>query len=198
MGSRTRRTAPQPAAAAAGPLSGSCHCGAVRIEIPGAPDVLTCCNCSVCRRLGTLWAYFPPAAVVLHGHPRSTQAYVHGDRTLRLFRCRTCGCVTHWEAIEPQHAGRVGVNVRNFEPALLQGARLKLLDGATTWTAAFADELMPARRRVHRAWHAAHPMPRHPTLEARIEWHRAHALACACRPVPASVLAALAARERAR
>ena len=33
-------------------LTGTCHCGAIRIEIPNAPDTLTNCNCSICRRLG--------------------------------------------------------------------------------------------------------------------------------------------------
>lgn len=30
-------------------------------------------------------------------------------------------------------------------------------------------------------------MPKNPSLEERIEWHFAHANACACRPIPASV-----------
>jgi hypothetical protein len=34
------------------------------------------------------------------------------------------------------------------------------------------------------AWHEAHPMPRRPTLDQRIAWHLAHAVACGCRPIP--------------
>lgn len=178
-------------------LTGTCHCGAIRVDIPSAPDLLTNCNCSICRRLGTLWSYFPATAVVVHGHPEGTDEYIQGDRMLRTVRCKQCGCVTHWEALEGQTDSRVGVNMRNFEPALLQGARLKLLDGATTWTSVFADELVPVKRRVNRPWHQAHSMPEKPSLDDRIAWHKAHALACACRPVPEPIRAAIAAQQSA-
>ena len=179
-------------------LTGTCHCGAIRIEIPNAPETLTNCNCSICRRLGTLWAYYPASTVTIHGHPEHTEEYIQGDRMLRLLRCKTCGCVTHWEGIDPAAGDRMGINIRNFEPALVQGARLKLLDGATTWTSVFADELVVEKRRVNRPWHDAHPMPDQPSLEQRIAWHRAHALACACRPVPEAIREAIAAQEAAR
>jgi hypothetical protein len=41
------------------------------------------------------------------------------------------------------------------------------------------------------AWHRQHGMPRRATLEQRIAWHRAHQAACACRPIPAKLLAQL-------
>jgi hypothetical protein len=45
---------------------------------------------------------------------------------------------------------------------------------------------------INAAWHAAHRMPKNPSAEERLRWHVAHAAACACRPMPAS-LARLAA-----
>ena len=173
-------------------ITGSCHCAALRIEIPTIPTEITNCNCSICRRLGALWAYFPAQAVVVHGHPGNTDDYVQGDRTLRIVRCRTCGCVSHWEPLEVSETSRFGVNLRNFEPALLQSARIRLLDGATTWTSVPAADLIGPGPRVNRPWHEACPMPSHATLEQRVAWHRAHALACACRPVPDSILELIA------
>lgn len=41
------------------------------------------------------------------------------------------------------------------------------------------------------SWHQQHRMPKNASLAARIAWHVAHRKACACRPVPASILAAL-------
>jgi hypothetical protein len=38
-------------------IEGSCHCGAVRWSFEGVPEAATACNCTVCRRYGTLWAY---------------------------------------------------------------------------------------------------------------------------------------------
>ncbi len=114
-------------------LSGTCHCGAVRIQIPRAPAELTNCNCSICRRLGGLWAYYAIGEVEVTGHPENTDEYVQGDKTLRLVRCRMCGCTTHWEPLNPAQHPRLGVNIRNFEPSLIGAARIRLLDGADTW-----------------------------------------------------------------
>jgi hypothetical protein len=47
------------------------------------------------------------------------------------------------------------------------------------------------------AWHRAHPMPKRPTVEERLAWHREHAAHCGCRPVPPR-LAALLAKLQAR
>jgi hypothetical protein len=41
-------------------------------------------------------------------------------------------------------------------------------------------------------WHQQNRMPDNASLEQRLAWHRAHQLACACRPVPASLRAHLA------
>jgi hypothetical protein len=45
-------------------------------------------------------------------------------------------------------------------------------------------------------WHAAHRMPSNPSLDQRITWHMAHAAHCACRPMPATVVAELKRRDR--
>lgn len=119
---------------AAPSLRGSCHCGAVRLTLPAAPEKATRCNCSICRRLGALWAYYEFGSVRIEGHPQHTQEYVQGDRTLRTVRCRTCGVATHWEPLEPKPGARHGVNLNNFEPALQAAVRVRRLDGADTWT----------------------------------------------------------------
>jgi len=115
-------------------LDGACHCGAVRLRLPAAPDKATRCNCSLCRRLGSVWAYYGLGAVRITGHPAQTVAYVQGDRTLRTIRCRTCGCVTHWEPLDPASTPRQGVNLNNFPPALLDQLVIRRFDGADTWT----------------------------------------------------------------
>jgi hypothetical protein len=51
-------------------------------------------------------------------------------------------------------------------------------------------------RKTNARWHAAHRMPRNPSLEQRVSWHVAHAAHCACRPMPATVVAELKRRDR--
>jgi hypothetical protein len=41
------------------PVTGLCHCGAVRIEAPHAPEWLGRCNSTYCKRTGSLMAYYP-------------------------------------------------------------------------------------------------------------------------------------------
>jgi hypothetical protein len=90
-------------------VTGCCHCGKVRIEAPAAPEWLGQCNCSICRRLGTLFAYYPDdAGVAVAG---DTVRYIQGDRMIALHHCATCGCTTHWDAIV-ESVRKVGVNAR--------------------------------------------------------------------------------------
>ena len=115
-------------------LQGSCHCGAVRLTLPSMPETAIKCNCSLCRRLGALWAYYPFGTVRIEGHPANTSDYVWGDKTLRTVRCKICGCATHWEPIDGELGARHGVNLRNFAPRLQESVRVRNFDGADTWT----------------------------------------------------------------
>lgn len=106
-------------------VKGSCHCGAVRIEVPGAPEWVGSCNCSICRKSGWLVAYYPDdGGVRVEGE---TTPYVWGDRMISLHHCPVCGCGTDWRSTGESY-GRVGVNAR-----LLDGFAIKdghvLFDG---------------------------------------------------------------------
>lgn len=132
MATRSTR-ARRSSATRAAPLVGACHCGAVRLTLPSRPRVLVSCNCSICRRYGTLWTYFRADRVRVERTPGGTQAYAWGGRRLRFVRCAGCGCVTHWELARPRPASRIGVNARLLEPEVLEGIRVRRLDGARTW-----------------------------------------------------------------
>jgi hypothetical protein len=112
-------------------IESSCHCGAVRLAIDIAPTDVTDCNCSICRRYGTLWAYYPTARVRFVEPVGATDIYMWDDRAIEFHRCKTCGCVTHWSPVDPER-GRTGVNARLMEPEVLAAARVRRLDGAVT------------------------------------------------------------------
>jgi hypothetical protein len=114
-------------------ISGTCHCGAVKIELPRRPRSLTNCNCSICRRYGTLWAYYKASEVRVIAAPGATDEYAWGRKSQKFIRCGTCGCIINWQQVHPTQASRVGVNARNFEPSAIGPARIRLLDGASTW-----------------------------------------------------------------
>ena len=110
----------------------TCHCGAVRITVDEAPEQVTSCNCSICRRTGGLWAYYSPRVVRFSPAKPPTDIYRWGDGDLDLHRCKTCGCVTHWSPVD-QASDRMGVNMRMADPAVLAKARVRRFDGADTW-----------------------------------------------------------------
>lgn len=111
-------------------ITASCHCGAVELHIAESPLEITECNCSICRRYGVLWAYYSPRMVTGWQNP-ATDTYMWDDRAIAFHRCKTCGCVTHWQAVDPVH-DRMGVNARLLDPAIAAKARLRQLDGAVT------------------------------------------------------------------
>lgn len=112
---------------------GQCHCGAVSFTYPQAPEYLTCCNCSLCRRLGALWAYDARANIVLEKTADATIRYVQGDKTLETHSCRTCGCTTHWLGIDGDRNSRMAVNFRMCDPDAIASIRVRRFDGADTW-----------------------------------------------------------------
>ena len=112
----------------------SCQCGAVVIEVAAAPSKVTDCNCSICRRLGALWAYYLADEVDIHSAADATLAYVWGDRMLAFHTCRTCGCTTHWSGLYANPRGRMAINARLLEPGELAKLTVRKFDGAETWT----------------------------------------------------------------
>jgi hypothetical protein len=49
-----------------------------------------------------------------------------------------------------------------------------------------------------KAWHRDHRLPARASLEQRVAWHLEHAKQCGCRPMPASVVAAIGTRAPAK
>lgn len=113
-------------------MKASCHCGAVSWTLAQKPEKLTQCNCSICRKLGTLWAHAPIGEVTLSGGPTVKYVREDCDGGLAFHSCATCGCTTHWENLSPSGA-HMAVNTRLADPHDLDGIPVRLFDGADTW-----------------------------------------------------------------
>ena len=111
-------------------IEASCHCGAVRFTAETAPVDVNSCNCSICRRYGTLWAYYQRPQVRFAADNGPTDVYMWGDRDLEFHRCRGCGCVTHWVSVDSAHM-RMGVNARLMPPEVLAATPVRRSDGAS-------------------------------------------------------------------
>src|SRR6185369_13159675 len=107
-------------------LTATCHCGSVRVEIPRRPRSLTQCNCSICRRYGTLWAYYRRRASAVVAPRGGLVAFTVRPRGRRFVRCATCGCVTSWEMKRGPEAW-VGLNARLFDHAAIADVPVSVL-----------------------------------------------------------------------
>ncbi len=114
-------------------IRGSCHCGAVTFELAESPKWLTECNCSICRRIGAIWAHGDVGKFKVTYSEDATLDYLCGDKTLVIKTCKTCGCTTHWENLETPRHQHMAVNCRMADPKDIAALRIRPFDGAEKW-----------------------------------------------------------------
>ena len=114
-------------------IEGSCHCGAVHFRLNAEPQWLTRCNCSICRRLGAVWAHDDLDKIELRFEKDAVIRYSWGDKSIVFVTCKTCGSSTHWESADPAESPRMAVNCAMADPKAVAGIRIRNFDGADTW-----------------------------------------------------------------
>ena len=131
-------------------LIGSCHCGKTGWRLEGDPGSITACNCTLCRRYGTLWAYdYEGERVSVTGQ---TASYIRAGKdrpSLEILFCPSCACVVSWRGLRPQKDGRrrMAVNVRLAPPDLVADLPIDHFDGLDTF-----EDLPPDGRCVRDLW----------------------------------------------
>lgn len=118
-------------------LTGSCHCGATKFEVAAAPSSVTRCTCSICSKLGALWAYYRPEDFKLQERPSCETTYRWSTKTVAFKFCSACGCSTYNETFDwsTGEAGTpvISVNVRLFDDFDLDTVRVDVIDGKNQW-----------------------------------------------------------------
>lgn len=114
-------------------IKGSCLCGAVRWQFDGLPESATACNCSACRRYGTLWAYDYEAERIHVSGP--TKAFIRENGVLGFHFCPQCGCVAYWRSLDAGTDGRrrIAVNLRLAELDDVRKIPIEHFDGLKTF-----------------------------------------------------------------
>jgi hypothetical protein len=109
----------------------TCHCGAIEIEIL-LPDGLVDprrCNCSICRRKGTIVASAPLAALRIVKGKEKLSLYQFDTKEAEHYFCSVCGIYTHHK--RRSNPNQYGINLgclEGVEPNLVEG--IKTYDGA--------------------------------------------------------------------
>ncbi len=113
---------------------GSCHCGAVSFAFEG-PDLIESgirCNCSICKRKGTMMSGFLLRDDELQVEIKndSLQTYQFGSKVAKHHFCKVCGIYTFHETFRVPGSYRVnlgcidGVDVLDLDYELFDGASL--------------------------------------------------------------------------
>ena len=101
----------------------SCHCGAVVLELE-LPDGIVDprrCDCSICRRKGTIAASVPLAGLKVVQGAESLTLYQFNTFTARHYFCSKCGIYTH-------HQRRSNPEQFSYNVACLEGVNPFELD----------------------------------------------------------------------
>lgn len=75
----------------------SCHCGAVVLELDLPEGIVDPrrCDCSMCRRRGTIVASVPLAGVRILKGDGELRMYQFNTKSAKHFFCSVCGIYTH-------------------------------------------------------------------------------------------------------
>lgn len=86
----------------------SCHCGAVKLllDLPDGIVDPRRCDCSICRRKGTIAASVPLSGVTLVKGHAELKLYQFNTNTAKHYFCSICGIYTHHQRrSNPQEYG---------------------------------------------------------------------------------------------
>ena len=100
-------------------IRGSCHCGRLAYRLDAAPTEAIECNCSICRRKGSLLAAVAPDQFHLETSRDDIATYSFGRHVIRHHFCKICG------------KAMVAVNLRCAEDLDLSTLKVAQFDGAS-------------------------------------------------------------------
>ena len=110
---------------------GSCHCGRIAFTVEGEVSEVIDCNCSMCRRRGSLLAFFPRAALTLSTPESALGTYTFNRNAIRHHFCPTCGIAPFGEGKDPKTGeATVAINVRCLDGVDLAALEVIPYDGA--------------------------------------------------------------------
>lgn len=120
-------------------ISGSCHCGATRLEVLEPVTEMVACTCSICSKRGALWSYHKPTQFKLLTPREALSTYRWQSRMVAHHFCGSCGCTTFtespdWSSGEPDFDNpKVAVNARVLDDFDLAAVPVTVIDGKNLW-----------------------------------------------------------------
>lgn len=110
---------------------GSCHCGRIKFEVEGDIQSLLSCNCSICRRKGSLLFFVPAAAFHLETPEADVSTYKFNTMKIAHAFCAHCGVSPFGRGSDPKGHAMVAVNARCVDGLDLKAYPIHEYDGAS-------------------------------------------------------------------
>jgi hypothetical protein len=111
---------------------GSCQCGAVAFEADVDISEPVTCNCSRCKRLGSVLAFTPRASFTLLKGADALTEYIFNRHVIRHQFCRTCGIQPFAYGQRPDGSPMVAINVNCLDGVDPRALPARHHDGASS------------------------------------------------------------------
>ncbi len=111
--------------------AGSCHCGKIAFDVEAdIADVIEC-NCSMCRRRGSLLTFVPRDTLTLKTPESDVGTYTFNKHAIQHHFCISCGIAPYGEGVDPRSGAKMAaINVRCLPDVDLDTLNIKKVDGA--------------------------------------------------------------------
>ena len=110
--------------------TGGCQCGGIAYEVDADLDQTVTCNCSRCRRLGSVLAFVPAADFRLTAEGPATE-YLFNHKAIHHLFCPTCGIESYARGKTSDGAEMVAVNVNCLDGVDARALKSQHVDGAS-------------------------------------------------------------------
>jgi hypothetical protein len=111
--------------------TGSCQCGAIAFEADADISNPVVCNCSRCRRLGSVLAFTPVASFALLRGQDALTEYTFNRNSIRHQFCRVCGIQPFAFATAPDGTPTVAINCNVLDGVDARALPVRHFDGAS-------------------------------------------------------------------
>lgn len=110
---------------------GSCHCGKVSYEAEMELGQVIACNCSMCKRKGSLLTFVPETSFKLLSGADNLTSYHFNRNVIDHNFCKTCGVTSFARGQRPDGVKTVAINARCLEGIDVEKLQIKNYDGAS-------------------------------------------------------------------
>jgi hypothetical protein len=109
---------------------GSCQCGAIDFDVELDLDATVTCNCSRCRRLGSVLAFTATDRFTLNTSPDQIREFLFHKKVIRHKFCPVCGIEPFAHGVTPDGVEMLAINVNCLDGVDARALEPKHYDGA--------------------------------------------------------------------